>query len=173
MAARSRGDMKLHQDKAPLRARPGGTKIMPRLSWYLLGQILGPVAVITILLTSVILLTQSLRLLDLVINRGQSAPTFLYLTLLVLPGLLVIILPIAFFFGALFTLTRLNGDSELVVMASAGFSRRQLAVPVFIAAGLVMIITWVCALVADAGGSTRTERQSGGHPRRYRRGDAQ
>ena len=43
-----------------------------------------------------------------------------------LPGLLVIILPIAFFFGTLFTLSRLNGDSELVVMASAGYSQRQL-----------------------------------------------
>jgi len=119
---------------------------LPRLSWYILGQILGPVAMLTLLLTCVILLTQSLRLLDLVINRGQSAPTFIYLTVLILPGLLVIILPIAFFFGALFTLSRLNGDSELVVMASAGYSQRQLAAPVFIAAAMVMVITWVCAL---------------------------
>jgi len=101
---------------------------------------------LTLLLTCVILLTQSLRLLDLVINRGQSAPTFVYLTVLILPGLLVIILPIAFFFGTLFTLSRLNGDSELVVMASAGYSQRQLAAPVFIAAAIVMAITWVCAL---------------------------
>ena len=119
---------------------------LPRLSWYILGQVLGPVAMLTLLLTCVILLTQSLRLLDLVINRGQSAPTFIYLTVLILPGLLVIILPIAFFFGALFTLSRLNGDSELVVMASAGYSQRQLAAPVFIAAAMVMVITWVCAL---------------------------
>ena len=119
---------------------------LPRLSWYILGQILGPVAMLTLLLTCVILLTQSLRLLDLVINRGQSAPTFVYLTVLILPGLLVIILPIAFFFGTLFTLSRLNGDSELVVMASAGYSQRQLATPVFIAAVMVMAITWVCAL---------------------------
>jgi lipopolysaccharide export system permease protein len=81
-----------------------------------------------------------------VINRGQSAPTFLYLTSLLIPSLLVIILPIAFFFGTLFTLSRLNGDSELVVMASAGFSQRQLALPVFIAAAIVMAITWVSAL---------------------------
>jgi len=101
---------------------------------------------LTLLLTCVILLTQSLRLLDLVINRGQSAPTFVYLTVLILPGLLVIILPIAFFFGTLFTLSRLNGDSELVVMASAGYSQRQLATPVFIAAVMVMAITWACAL---------------------------
>ena len=75
------------------------------------------------------------------INRGQSAPTFLYLTAADPARLLVIILPIAFFFGTLFTLHRLNGDSELVVMASAGFSLRQLAAPVFIAAAIVMALT--------------------------------
>src|SRR5471030_1221292 len=84
---------------------------LPQLSGYLLGQLLGPVALLTLL-----------------------------------PTLLVIILPIAFFFGTLFTLSRLNGDSELVVMASAGYSQRQLAVPVFMAAAIVMAITWTCAL---------------------------
>jgi lipopolysaccharide export system permease protein len=121
-------------------------RLWNRLSWYLLGQLLGPVALLTLLMTCVILLTQSLKLLDLVINKGQSAPTFVYLTVLILPGLLVIIVPIAFFFGALFTLSRLAGDSELVVMSSAGYSQRQLGMPVFIAALLVMIVTWICAL---------------------------
>ncbi len=125
---------------------------LPQLSWYVLGQLLAPVALLTFLMTCVIMLTQSLHLLDLVINRGQSAPTFLYLMGLVLPGLLAIIMPIAFFFGTLFTLSRLNGDSELVVMASAGFSQRQLATPVLIAAFLVMALTWACTLwLAPAG----------------------
>src|SRR3954466_4233587 len=125
---------------------------LPQLSWYVLGQLLAPVALLTFLMTCVILLTQSLFLLNLVINRGQSAPTFLYLTGLILPGLLAIIMPIAFFFGTLFTLSRLNGDSELVVMASAGFSQRQLATPVLIAGFLVMALTWACTLwLAPAG----------------------
>ena len=134
-----------HSDPAQERPRRGPVKL-PQLSWYVLGQILGPVALLTLLMTCVILLTQSLRLLDLVINRGQSAPTFVYLTLLILPGLLVIILPIAYFVGTIFTLSRLNGDSELVVMASAGYSQRQLALPVFAAAILVMLLTWANAL---------------------------
>ena len=58
---------------------------MPRLSFYVLRQLIGPVALFIFLLTCVIWLSQSLRLLDLVINRGQSAPTFFYLTLLMLP----------------------------------------------------------------------------------------
>ena len=63
----------------------------PRLSFYVLGQLLGPVAMLTLLLTGVIWLVNILPLLDLVINRGQSAPTFFYLILLLLPTLLVII----------------------------------------------------------------------------------
>ena len=119
---------------------------MSRLSLYVLKQLIGPVALFAFLMTCVVWLTQSLRLLDLVINRGQSAPTFVYLTILILPSLLIIILPIAFFFGTLYALSRLNSDSELVVMASAGFSRAQLSLPMFIAAGLVMALTYLCGL---------------------------
>src|ERR1700744_3150219 len=119
---------------------------MPRLSLYVLRQLIGPVALFIFLLTCVIWLSQSLRLLDLVINRGQSAPTFVYLTLLLLPSLLVPILPIAFFAGTLYGLHKLNSDSELVVMAACGQSRSQLAAPVMFAAVVAMILTYVCSL---------------------------
>ena len=46
---------------------------MRKLSFYILRQILGPFLLFTLLLTLVVWMTQSLRLLDLVINRGQSA----------------------------------------------------------------------------------------------------
>ncbi len=125
---------------------------LPRLSFYILTQLLGPVALLTFLLTSVIWLVSSLPYLDLVINRGQSALTFLYLVLLVLPTPLVIIMPIAFYFGTLMTLQRLQGDSELVAMASAGYSLRQLAMPVMTCAAIVMALTYACLLyLAPAG----------------------
>src|SRR3984957_12955573 len=126
--------------------KPPGALRVPSLSTYVLVQLLGPVAILTLLLTSVIWLVISLPLLDLVINRGQSAPTFLYLMLLELPSPLAIIMPFAFFFATLFTLQRLAGDSELVVMASAGYSLRQLAVPVLAAAAIVMLLTCACLL---------------------------
>jgi lipopolysaccharide export system permease protein len=119
---------------------------MPRLSFYVLKQLIGPVALFAFLLTCVIWLTQSLHFLDLIINRGQSAATFAYLTILILPRLLVIILPLAFFFGSLYALSRLSSDSELVVMSSAGFSQTQLTAPVLIAATLVMALTYLCSL---------------------------
>ena len=119
---------------------------MPKLSTYVLKQLIGPVALFAFLMTAVIWLTQALRLLDLIINRGQSATTFAYLSILIVPSLLVIILPLAFFFGSLYALSRLQGDSELVVMASAGYSRLQMAVPVLVAAILVMTLTYICGL---------------------------
>ncbi len=123
-----------------------------KLSRYLLSQLLGPVALLTLLMTSVIWLIAILPLLDLVINRGQSASTFLYLILLLVPTPLVIIMPVAFFFATLLTLQRLQAESELVVMASAGFSLRQLAVPVLGAAAVVMAFTYACILVLAPAG---------------------
>jgi lipopolysaccharide export system permease protein len=130
---------------------------MPRLSLYVLKQLIGPTALFTFLLTSVVWLTQSLRLLDLVINRDQSAPTFFYLTILILPSLLVIILPVAFFAGALYGLSRLSTDSELVVMGAAGYSKSQLTLPVMIAAAIVMVFTYVCGLYLMPAGQRAME----------------
>jgi lipopolysaccharide export system permease protein len=119
---------------------------MRKLSLYILRQIVGPFLLFTLLLTLVVWMTQSLRLLDLVINRGQSAGIFAYLTLLMLPSLLVVIVPIAFFGAALFALNKLNHDSELVVMWSAGLSRFQMALPVIFAAAIAMALTYLCSL---------------------------
>lgn len=116
------------------------------MSFYILRQLAGPTALFAFLMTCVIWLTQSLHLLDLVINRGQSALTFFYLTLLLLPSLQVVLLPVAFFAGALYGLSRLNADSEMVVMWAAGYSRAQLAVPVFLMAAIVMALTYLCGL---------------------------
>ena len=125
---------------------------MRRLSSYVLKQLIGPVTLFAFLMTCVIWLTQALHYLDIIINRGQSATTFVYLTMLIIPSLLVIILPLAFFSGALYALSRLSTESELVVMSSAGFSRVQLAIPVVIAALLTMAVTWGCSLyLAPAG----------------------
>lgn len=143
-------------------ARPHTGGFWPsRLFRYVLGQLLGPVAMLALLLTAVVWLIQSLSLLDLVINRGQSAITFLYLGLLLLPTLLAIILPLSFFFGALTALQRMSGDSELVVMASAGYSMRQLAMPVMTAAMIVMALTWLCSLYLMPAGQRALHAKEG------------
>lgn len=117
---------------------------MRSLSFYVLRQIAGPFLLFMVLMVAVVWLTELLRLLDLVINRSQSAIMFAYLTALILPTLLTIIIPIAFFAGALYALHRLNNDSELVVMWATGFSRLQLALPLLLAACIAMAMAYLC-----------------------------
>jgi lipopolysaccharide export system permease protein len=153
---------RVHPKPPDYSQRPQLGSLRPRqLPLYILTQLLGPVALLTLLLTSVIWLVSCLQFLDLVINRGQSALTFLYLILLVLPTPLATIMPIAFFFATLITLQRLQGDSELVVMASAGYSLRQLAIPVLACAAIVMVLTYACVFyLMPAGQRTLRDKVS-------------
>lgn len=72
---------------------------------------------------------QSLRFTDLIINKGLSILTFLYLTLLLLPSLLGIILPVALFCAVIFTYQKFIAGSELIVFEATGISKLGLVKP--------------------------------------------
>jgi lipopolysaccharide export system permease protein len=84
---------------------------------------------VTLSLTGVVWLTQALRFVDFIINRGVSFGSFLGLTLLLIPSLLLFILPFSLLCSALYVYYRLMMDSELLVLSSAGLSRLQIAWP--------------------------------------------
>jgi lipopolysaccharide export system permease protein len=77
----------------------------------------------------VIWLAQSLRFIDLIVNRGLPVSTFLYLASLLMPSLLGIVMPIALFVAAVYTYNKMIMESELVVLESTGLSKTQLALP--------------------------------------------
>src|SRR6266446_7055986 len=109
---------------------------MHGLTRYILRQSLATAVFVTLALTAAIWLTQSLRLVDLIINRGLSPGIFLYLGILTLPRFITIVLPIAIFIAVLFTYYRLIAESEIVVMRAAGLSQFGLAKPAFILSGI-------------------------------------
>ncbi len=113
---------------------------MRRYFAYIFRQLIGPMLVVTFSLTSVIWLTQSLRFIDLIINKGLSFWLFLYLTLLLLPSLLTVILPVALFAAVLYTYHRLLVDSEITVFQASGLSNARLAAPAMAMALLVMAL---------------------------------
>lgn len=96
---------------------------------YLLRQLVGPVILATLALTSVALLSQSLAGLDLIVNQRQSALVFLKVTLLYMPQLINLILPIAVFVAALVALNRLHTEQEIVVCFAGGMSRWRVISP--------------------------------------------
>jgi len=111
-----------------------------------------PLLFFTFVLTGVVWLSQSLRMLDLVINQSQSAATYLYLTLLALPQLMALILPFALFCAVLYALNRLYIESELVVIWAAGFSRWAVAGPVLAIAVAATLIGYLFNLVVMPAG---------------------
>lgn len=113
---------------------------MRGLNRYILRQCFGVMIFVTAALSAAIWLAQSLRLIDLIVNRGLSIEVFLYLAALILPRFLDIVLPIGAFIAVLFTFNRLITESELVVMRSAGLSHLALAKPVLILAGIAFFV---------------------------------
>jgi lipopolysaccharide export system permease protein len=93
-----------------------------------------------VVLTGVVWVTQALRQIDLITSKGQTILIFLWITALALPSLVAIIAPVALFAGILYTLNKLNGDSELVVMSAAGVSPVRLLRPMALLSGLVFAL---------------------------------
>jgi len=125
---------------------------MSGIPGYMFRQVGGPLLFFTFVLTGVIWLSQSLRMLDLVINQSQSAATYLYLTVLALPQLMGLILPFALFLAVLYALNRLYAESELVVIWAAGFSRWVVAGPVLVIAVIATVVAYTFNLVVMPAG---------------------
>src|SRR5271163_1725190 len=113
---------------------------MTTLTRYILRQCFGVMIFVTAALSAAVWLAQSLRLIDLIVNRGLSVDVFLYLAMLILPRFLDIVLPIGVFIAVLFTFDRLTTESELVVMRSVGLSHLALAKPVLVLAGIAFLM---------------------------------
>lgn len=113
---------------------------------YILRQLTIGMILVTAGLTCIVWLSQSLRFVEMIVDRGLSAADFFYLTMLLLPNFLVIILPIALFTIVVFTYSKMISDRELVVMRAAGLSQMSLAKPALILAGVVLLLSYALNL---------------------------
>ncbi|WP_137124741.1 LPS export ABC transporter permease LptF [Roseomonas sp. HF4] len=117
---------------------------MTRIDRYLFRQLAAALIAVTVGLAALVWLTQSLRFIELVLDRGLSLLVFIKLTSLMLPNFFAIILPITTFVAVLFTYVRLAADRELVVMRAAGLSQWRLARPAVLLGALA---TGLCLLL--------------------------
>jgi len=113
--------------------------MLSQLDRYIFRQLAGALVAVTASLVAVIWLTQSLRFVELVVNRGLSLRVFVELTALMVPGFTAVILPITTFVVVQFVYQRLSGDRELTVMRAAGLSQWALARPALMLGALSMV----------------------------------
>ena len=119
---------------------------MKKINSYILRSILLPFFFFLGALSLLVWLSQSLRFVDLIINQNLQVSTFLYLSTLVLPGILVTVIPIALFAAVVFAYQRLVADSEVVVFWATGVGNRQLAFPVLVVALISVILSYSFSL---------------------------
>jgi lipopolysaccharide export system permease protein len=91
-------------------------------------------------LTLVIWMTHAIREIDVVTNQGQTILVFLGLTALLIPMLVLVIAPIAFVIAVIYTVNKLNADSEIAVMNAAGMSPWHILSPFLAVALLVSLL---------------------------------
>ncbi len=102
---------------------------MKKLDTYIIKQIFIGFLLVCFSLMSIIWLTQSLRFVDLITNKGISVGLFAELTSLLMPRIFTILAPISLFAAVLFVYNRMLSDRELIVMKAAGISPWQNARP--------------------------------------------
>jgi lipopolysaccharide export system permease protein len=116
-----------------------GACVISSLHGYVLGTLLRAFALIIITLTLLIWLVQVLRDFELVTSQAKTVIGFIGTTSLLMPSLMLVIAPIALVASTLFVLQRLQADSELVVMAAAGFSQWRIFKPFLSGAFIVSL----------------------------------
>jgi lipopolysaccharide export system permease protein len=122
--------------------------MMNQIDRYVLRQLLVALVASTSGLVALIWLTQSLRFIELVVNRGLSFLVFLKLTGLLIPSFVAVILPITTYVVVQFCYQRLAGDRELTVMRAAGLSNWALARPALVLSaisvlGCLLLNVWI------------------------------
>jgi len=113
---------------------------------YIFKNLLIATVFTTVALTGIILLTQSLKFLELIINAGASGTAFWVLTMMALPRFLEIILPVALMAATIFTYNRMAVDSELTVMRALGAPPLRLARPAITMAVLISVVLLAVAM---------------------------
>ncbi len=107
---------------------------MSTLSLYIIRQILAPLLIITITLSSLIWTLRVLQTLDDILISGANLNAWSELLFYTLLPLLMLTIPPAFFVATLYAFYRLFLDNEITVLFSVGISRLKLAQPVLLVA---------------------------------------
>ncbi len=128
---------------------------MNRLDRYIFLQLLAPFGFFTLALAGILWLGQTLPLVELIIDNGRSGFIFLEFSALILPNVLLLVLPVSAFIASLYAVNKLFGESEMVVIMSAGLSPMRIARPVFFYGMFVATAMYILVLALAPAANTR------------------
>lgn len=113
---------------------------MKLIERYIFQKIAGATTLTFVALGMMVWLSQALRQFDLVTANGQTVWTFLFVSALLVPALVTIVLPVGLLIAVIYAFTNLNSDSELVVINSSGASQITVLRPVLLLGVIVTLM---------------------------------
>lgn len=132
---------------------------MARFDRYLLSQFLALFGFFSLILVLIYWINRAVGLFDRIIGDGQSALVFLEISLLTLPNVIRVVLPVSAFAAAVYTTNRLTQDGELVVMQATGFSAFRLSRPViYFGLCVTLMLTLLYNVIVPASRTILAER---------------
>lgn len=105
-------------------------------------------------LTLVLFLQKLFRLADLVVSKGATVLSTVKVLVFVMPGFLVITIPMSLLVASLMTFGRLSADSEITAMKSSRISLYRMIRPVFLFALIAFAVTAFTSLVLVPGANS-------------------
>ncbi|WP_424973723.1 LptF/LptG family permease [Dinoroseobacter sp. S124A] len=118
--------------------------MLARYDRYILGRLMVTFGFFTLIIVLIYWINRSIRLFDRLIGDGQSLALFAQLSLLSLPYLIYLMLPLSAFAASVSTGNRMGSDSETVALQAAGISAFRIVRPAFylglMAAALMLLL---------------------------------
>ncbi len=109
---------------------------MPRFSWkissYIIRSILPYLGFAWLILSVILFVQQASRYSDIFFNNIIPATLIWQLTLALVPNVIILTCPMAVLVGVIIGLSKMQGDSELVVIRAAGIGNLQITLPIII-----------------------------------------
>ena len=105
---------------------------------YIFKTIFPTFLTLSAVLTSLVWITQTLRLVHL-IDKGIEFKTFLKIVVFLIPSLLFMILPVITVISVIVVYNRLQDERQLIILRSAGLSNFNLAKPALFITILITI----------------------------------
>ncbi len=109
---------------------------------YIFKQLFIALFAFLFVLVGIAWITQILRLISFMVSSRISVMSFLYFTILLMPTILTVVLPIAVFSVILYVYNKLITDKEIVVMQSNGLDIKHLIKPAIIFMFLVTMFSY-------------------------------
>lgn len=108
-------------------------------------HLFSPFLMVLAVITSVVWLVYTMRLLYL-IDRGIGFFNFLYLSILTIPSLMTIIIPVATICTCLYSLHKMNREQEITILENIGLNYYQIGKPFLKFAAIITLFGYLISL---------------------------